>query len=64
MQTHEIFTKQLEKWIQLSSQIVDNVSKKDNEDITKEDIIKIAQKIQDVINVLNGKSKISGWSLK
>lgn len=61
MQAHEIMTVQLKKWMELTAEMTDKVNEKDINDITKEDIIKIAQKVQDVINVINGKSKISGW---
>ena len=63
MQPHEILTNQLEKWVELTSTLTDNINEKPEEEITKKDIIKIAQKVQDVINVLYGKSKISGWRL-
>jgi len=61
MKPHKIRNKQLEKWIELTADLVDTVQEKPENKISKKDIIKIAQKVQDVINVLNGKSKISGW---
>ena len=63
MQPHEIMTKQLEKWIELTAALSDRVQEKQEDEITKKDIISVAQKVQDVINVLYGKSKISGWRL-
>ena len=63
MQPHEIMTKQLEKWIELTAELSDRVQEKQEDEITKKDIISVAQKVQDVINVLYGKSKISGWRL-
>jgi hypothetical protein len=61
MQPHEMLAKQLEKWIELTSYHAEDISDKKEEDITKSDIIEIAQKIEDVKNVLLGKSKITGW---
>ncbi len=63
MQPHEILTNQLEKWVELTADLTDKLNEKSEEEITKRDIIKIAQKVEDVINVLYGKSKISGWRL-
>ena len=56
-----MLTKQLEKWIELTAYHTEDISDKKEEDITKIDIIEVAQKIEDVMNVLIGKSKISGW---
>jgi len=61
MNPHEMLTKQLEKWIELTAYHAEDISDKNEEDITKQDIIAVAQKIEDVMNVLIGKSKISGW---
>lgn len=61
MNPHEMITKQLEKWIELTAFHVEDISDKKESDITKHDIIEVVQKMQDVINVLIGKSKISGW---
>lgn len=63
MKQHEILRVQLEKWIELTGDLTDKTQKKKESEITKTDIIKIAQKVQDVINVLHGKSKIAGWRL-
>jgi len=59
MTQEEILLKQLEAWIDLTIIMVEKTINKSH--IEKRDIIKIAQKIEDVINVLDGKSKISGW---
>jgi len=59
MNQEEILKKQLEAWIEFTSKLVDRTLSK--KVIEKRDIIKIAQKVEDVINVLDGKSKISGW---
>lgn len=61
MQPHEIMSIQLKKWMELTADFTDVIANKPEKDIDKNDIIKIAQKVQDVINVINGKSKISGW---
>jgi len=61
MNPHEMLTKQLEKWIELTAYHAEDISNKNETDITKADIIEVAQKIADVKNVLIGKSKISGW---
>ena len=63
MTPHEILTKQLEKWVELTAYHAEDIADKDEADITKADIIEVAQKIVDVMNVLTGKSKISGWRL-
>lgn len=63
MTPQEMYTKQLEKWVELTVYFIDDTIDKNESDITKEDIIAIAQKIEDVQNVLTGKSKISGWRL-
>ncbi len=63
MQPHEILTNQLEKWVELTADLTDKLNEKPEDEITKRDIIKIAQKVEDVINVLYSKSKISGWRL-
>jgi len=63
MQPLEIMTAQIKKWIELTASLVDKINEKSEDEITKKDIIRVAQKVQDVINVLHGKSKISGWRL-
>ncbi len=63
MNPHEMMTKQLEKWVELTADFIDKTASKTEKEITKEDIISVAQKIEDVQNVLIGKSKISGWRL-
>lgn len=61
MEPHEIQRNQIETWLKLTAELSEKTSLKDENDITKRDIIKIAQKVEDIINVLYGKSKISGW---
>lgn len=61
MEPHEIQRNQIETWLKLIAELSEKTSLKDENDITKRDIIKIAQKVEDIINVLYGKSKISGW---
>ena len=48
-------------WLILTAELAEKTSLKTEDEITKRDIVKIAQKIEDIINVLNGKAKISGW---
>ncbi len=61
MQPHDIQKNQLALWLNLTADLSEKISQKPEDEIIKKDIIKIAQKIQDIINVLNGKSKIAGW---
>ena len=58
-----MYVKQLEKWVELTVYFIDDTVDKSENDITKTDIIAVAQKIEDIQNVLTGKSKISGWRL-
>lgn len=64
MQTIEKQKNQIEMWLNLTAELVDLTAAKGDSEITKRDIIKIAQKIEDIVNVLNGKSKIYGWRMK
>ena len=59
MQVHEIQRNQIELWLKLTAELATKTAEKD--DITKRDIIKIAQKVVDIENVLKGVSKIVGW---
>lgn len=61
MQVHEIQRVQIELWLKLTADLATKTAQKPNDEITKRDIIKIAQKVDDIVNVLNGKSKIAGW---
>jgi len=63
MTPQEMYVKQLEKWVELTVYFIDDTVDKSENDITKTDIIAVAQKIEDIQNVLTGKSKISGWRL-
>lgn len=63
METHEKQRAQIEMWLKLTADIAERTAQKDEDSITKKDIIKIAQKIEDIVNVLYGKSKIAGWRL-
>lgn len=64
METHEKQRKQIEMWLQLTADLSDKISQKDEDEISKKDIVKIAQKVEDIVNVLYGKSKIDGWRLE
>jgi len=64
METHEKQRKQIEMWLRLTADLAETISKKDEADITRKDIIKVAQKVEDIVNVLYGKSKIDGWRLE
>ena len=61
MKVQEIQKNQIEMWLKLTVELAEKTSLKSEDEITKRDIVKIAQKIEDIINVLNGKAKISGW---
>lgn len=61
MELHERQRDQIEMWLHLASDLAERISEKEEEEITKKDIIKIAQKIEDIMNVFYGKSKIAGW---
>ena len=61
MKVQEIQKNQIEMWLKLTAELAEKTSLKSEDEITKRDIVKIAQKIEDIINVLNGKAKIVGW---
>ena len=61
MDPHEKQIAQIKTWLTLAADLTEKISKKKESDISKRDIIKIAQKIEDIVNVLYGKSKIYGW---
>jgi hypothetical protein len=61
MQVHEIQRNQIELWLRLVSDLAKKTAAKPENEITKRDIIKIAQKVDDIMKVLNGVSKIAGW---
>jgi hypothetical protein len=63
MEPHEKQRAQVEMWLKLTAELIDTTAQKNENDISKRDIIKIAQKIEDIINVMHGKSKIAGWRL-
>lgn len=63
MEPHEKQRAQIEMWLKLTADLADKTAEKKDADITKKDIIKIAQKVEDIVNVLYGKSKINGWRL-
>ena len=63
MEPHEMQRDQIEMWLALTADMAENISKKKEKDIELRDFVKIAQKVQDIINVLHGKSKIAGWRL-
>lgn len=57
----EIQQEQIKMWIKLTAEFIEKISEKPEDEIVKKDIIKIAQRIEALINVLNGVSKIDGW---
>jgi len=57
MKVQEIQKNQIEMWLKLTAELAEKTSLKSEDEITKRDIVKIAQKIEDIINVLNGKAK-------
>lgn len=61
MEPHEKQRAQIEMWLKLTAELAEKTSTKAEKDISKKDIIKIAQKVEDIVNVLYGKSKIAGW---
>lgn len=61
MEVHEIQRNQIEMWLKLTAELAEKTSQKPEDEITKRDIIKVAQKVEDIVNVLHGKSKIAGW---
>lgn len=63
MMPHEMQRDQIEMWLALTAEMAEKTSKKKEEDIDMKDVVRIAQKVQDIINVLYGKSKIAGWRL-
>jgi len=63
MQPHEMQRDQIEMWLMLTAELAEKTSQKNEEEIELKDIVRIGQKIQDIINVLYGKSKIAGWRL-
>lgn len=63
MEVHEKQRKQIEMWLNLTAELAEKISQKNEEDISKKDIVKVAQKIEDIVNVLFGKSKINGWRI-
>ncbi len=63
MEPHEKQRAQVEMWLKLTADLAERTSQKDESTITKKDIIKIAQKVEDIINVMYGKSKIAGWRM-
>jgi len=63
MEVHEKQRDQIEMWLKLTAELSLKLSQKNEEDITKKDILKVAQKIEDIVNVLYGKSKIGGWRI-
>ena len=63
MQPHEMQRDQIEMWLTLTAELAEKTSQKPESEIELKDIVRIAQKVQDIINVLYGKSKISGWRL-
>lgn len=64
MEPHEKQRAQVEMWLRLAADLAENIASKGDDNITKKDIIKIAQKIEDIVNVMYGKSKIAGWRLE
>jgi|688.fasta_scaffold826687_1 hypothetical protein len=60
---HQKQNDQIELWLQLVANLADSTADKPEAEITKKDIVKIARKINDIVNVLYGKSKISGWRI-
>jgi len=63
MQVHEMQRNQIEMWLNLTAEYAEKLSKKKEDDITLKDVVRVGQKVQDIINVMNGKSKISGWRI-
>lgn len=64
MEPHEKQRAQVEMWLKLTADLADNIALKDESKITKKNIIKVAQKVEDIVNVMYGKSKIAGWRLE
>ncbi len=63
----EMHTKQkdqIELWLKLVADFAENISLKSEDDIDKKDVLKVARKVNDIVNVLYGKSKIAGWRLE
>jgi hypothetical protein len=61
MEPDEIQRNQIEMWLDITAELAYKFSEKPEDEITKKDIIKIAHRVEDVVNVLYGKSKIAGW---
>jgi len=63
----EMHTKQkeqIELWLKLVADFADSIAEKPEEEIDKRDVMKVARKVNDIVNVLYGKSKIAGWRLE
>jgi len=61
MTPHQKQTEQIKMWLALTAALAEQTANKNESEITKRDVIKVAQKVEDIINVLHGKSKIAGW---
>lgn len=62
--TTEQQKRQIAMWLQLVADLADSIADKPENQIQKKDIIKVARKVQDIVDVLYGKSKIAGWRLE
>lgn len=63
----EMHTKQkdqIELWLKMVADFADTIAEKPEDDIDKKDVMKVARKVNDIVNVLYGKSKIAGWRLE
>ena len=61
MQVHEKQRAQIELWLKIASELAIKISKKPEDEITKRDIIKVAQRVEVIGKVLNGEAVIAGW---
>lgn len=55
---------QIELWLKMVADFADTIAEKPEDDIDKKDVMKVARKVNDIVNVLYGKSKIAGWRLE
>ena len=62
----EMHTKQKEQiamWLNITADLADKIAQTPENEISKKDVLKVARKINDIVNVLYGKSKIAGWRM-
>ena len=61
--TSEQQKEQIAMWLRLAAELADQIAEKPEDEIQKKDIVKVARKVQDIVDVLYGKSKIAGWRM-